>query len=353
MLKCALSFLPPSFLQKHARLDRSPRLLGSRLLSRLRSPTSTLSQGRGRGSPYNGAPGGTRSFQQQQSSHNLVLEPLGEPRRGRGRGVRLRGGGAGRGIVRGRGHGDLEEESEDSSSSSTSSSSSSDDEAEETVQSNGKGLDKENQPDLRQGRATKDGEEEKTEVGNQNSGEEEEEEEMETQTGGKDGSYYKVTLQKPSRAKRDPSAIVPKLEAVTPQTATTTLHNQTRALSRPPIRDRGPCSDQHSNRHRPSHTHSDHTVQRSSRPERVETSKKTKPSRTSKLGNTGSSSSASELCHPRVPLSALQEGGSEADRENGGAGPACEREVWVSVFRYLSRADLCVCMAVCKNWYKW
>ncbi|XP_011608910.1 lysine-specific demethylase 2A [Takifugu rubripes] len=333
-------------LMKHARLDRSPRLLGSRLLSRLRSPTSTLSQGRGRGSPYNGAPGGARSFQQQQASHNLVLEPLGEPRRGRGRGVRLRGGGAGRGIVRGR---DLEEESEDSSSSSTSSSSSDDDEAEETGQRNGKGLDKENQPDLSQGRATKDGEEEKMEVGNQNSGEEEEEE-METQTGGKDGSYYKVTLQKPSRAARDPSAIVPKLEAVTPQTATSTLHNQSRALSRPPIRDRGPCSDQHSNRHRTSHAHSEHAVQRSSRPERAE---KTKPSRTTKLGNVGSSSSASELGHPRVPLSALQEGGSEADRENGGAGPACEREVWVSVFRYLSRADLCVCMAVCKNWYKW
>nr|XP_046261612.1 lysine-specific demethylase 2A isoform X5 [Scatophagus argus] len=49
----------------------------------------------------------------------------------------------------------------------------------------------------------------------------------------------------------------------------------------------------------------------------------------------------------------LTEGGSEADRENGGSGPGCEREVWVSVFRYLSRADLCVCMAVCKNWYKW
>ncbi|KAF7657436.1 hypothetical protein LDENG_00027090 [Lucifuga dentata] len=47
------------------------------------------------------------------------------------------------------------------------------------------------------------------------------------------------------------------------------------------------------------------------------------------------------------------EGGSEAERETGGSGPSCEREVWVSVFCYLSRADLCVCMAVCKNWYKW
>ena len=338
-------------MQNHARLDRSPRLLGSRLHSRLRSPTSTLSQGRGRGFPYTSAPGATRSLPQQQSSHNLVLEPLGEPRRGRGRGVRLRGGGAGRGIVRGEGHGVLEEESEDSSSSSTTSSSS-DDEAEEMGKSNGKGLDKENQPDLRRERATKDEEEATMEVRNQNSGEEEEEEDMETQTGGKDGSNYKVTLQKP-RARRDPSAIVPKLEAVTAQTATSTLHTQSRALIRPPIRDHVPCSDQHSNRHRPAHSHNQHAIQRSSCPERVESSKKIKPSRTAKLGNVGSSSSASELCHPRVPLSALQEGGSEADRESGGAGPACEREVWVSVFRYLSRADLCVCMAVCKNWYKW
>lgn len=345
---CIISFFF-FFLQKHARLDRSPRLLGSRLHARLRSPTSTLSQGRGRGSSYNGAPGGARSLQQQQSSHTLGLEPL----RGRGRGVRLRGGGAGRGIVRGKSRGDLEEESEDSSSSSTSSSSSgsSDDEAEEMGKSNGKGLDKENQPDLGQGRVTKDEEEAKIEVRNQNS--EEEEEEMETQTGAKDGSNYKVTLQKPTRARRDPSAIVPKLEAVTAQTATSTLHSQSKALIRPPIREHGPCSDQHSNRHRPSHGHNEHAIQRSSHPEGVETSKKTKPSRTAKLGNVGSSSSASELGHPRIPLSALQEGGSEADRENGGAEPACEREVWVSVFRYLSRADLCVCMAVCKNWYKW
>lgn len=78
-----------------------------------------------------------------------------------------------------------------------------------------------------------------------------------------------------------------------------------------------------------------------------------KPSRPAKLSNGASSSSTSELPHLRIPLSALQEGGSEADRENGGSGPGCEREVWVSVFRYLSRADLCVCMAVCKNWYKW
>uniref|UniRef100_A0A665XEK2 [histone H3]-dimethyl-L-lysine(36) demethylase n=1 Tax=Echeneis naucrates TaxID=173247 RepID=A0A665XEK2_ECHNA len=146
---------------------------------------------------------------------------------------------------------------EDSSSSSSSSSSS--DEEEERGQSTGRGGDKENQPQSRHG------------------GREEEEMEQDHQIGDKDGSYLKVTLQKPTRARRDPSAIVPKLEAIAPQT----------------------------------------------------------------------------LPHLRIPLSALQEGGSEADRESNGSGPGCEREVWVSVFRYLSRSDLCVCMAVCKNWYKW
>uniref|UniRef100_A0A8D3E0Q4 [histone H3]-dimethyl-L-lysine(36) demethylase n=1 Tax=Scophthalmus maximus TaxID=52904 RepID=A0A8D3E0Q4_SCOMX len=252
-----------------------------------------------------------------------------KPRRGRGRGVRLRGGGAGRGIGGGRGHEDLEEESEDSSSSSSSSSnsssssSSSSDEEEERGQNSGRGGDKENQPQLRRGgRAAKEGEEEGSKVANQNCAEEEDEEEIEqdSQMGDKDSSYLKVTLQRPTRAKQDPSAIVPKLEAIAPQTATSTLHNQTRPLIRPPIRN---------------------------------PSKRPRPSRPAKLSNGASCSSSSELSHLRIPLSALQEGGSEAERESGLSGRGCEREVWVSVFRYVSRADLCVCMAVCKNWYKW
>uniref|UniRef100_A0A8C6KJ30 [histone H3]-dimethyl-L-lysine(36) demethylase n=1 Tax=Nothobranchius furzeri TaxID=105023 RepID=A0A8C6KJ30_NOTFU len=95
-----------------------------------------------------------------------------------------------------------------------------------------------------------------------------------------------------------------------------------------------------------------HTDSRTSHPERLESSKIAFFNRPAKLSN-GASSSGSELHHLRVPLSALQEGGTEADRESAGGGPTCEREVWVSVFRYLSRADLCICMAVCKNWYKW
>ncbi|KAM6952260.1 lysine-specific demethylase 2A isoform 1-T1 [Lycodopsis pacificus] len=353
---------------KQSSLERSPRLLRSRVLSRLRSPTSRLSQGRGSswasGSSYHSSPGGTGSFQ-QQSSLGLALEPKGESHRGRGRGVRLRGGGSGRGIRGGRSHEELEE-SEDSSSSSSSStnsssssssSSSSDaDEEEERGQNIGRGLDKENQPQSRRGgRAAKEREEEASEVANQSGAEEdgEEETEQDSETRGKDGSFLKVTLQRPTRAKHDPSAIVPKLEAIATQTATSTIHSQTRLLVRPPIRSRGPCPDQLPSRHTPPHTRSRLTDTRSSHPERLEDSKKTRPSRPAKLSNGASSSSTSELPHLRIPLSALQEGGSEADRENSGSGPGCEREVWVSVFRYLSRADLCVCMAVCKNWYKW
>lgn len=155
----------------------------------------------------------------------------------------------------------------------------------------------------------------------------------------------KVALQKPRNgAQRDPSAIVPKLEAIAPQTPPSTIHNQSRVLARPPIRNRGP--DPHSSKHARPHTPSGHTDTR----ERLEDSQKTRPA---KLNNGASSSSTPDLPHLRIPLSALQEGGGEAERENGASGPGCEREVWVSVFRYLSRADLCVCMAVCKNWYKW
>uniref|UniRef100_A0A673A4E1 [histone H3]-dimethyl-L-lysine(36) demethylase n=1 Tax=Sphaeramia orbicularis TaxID=375764 RepID=A0A673A4E1_9TELE len=184
-----------------------------------------------------------------------------------------------------------------------------------------RGGDKENQPQSRRGgTAAKEREEEGSEVANQNFAEEDDEEEMEQdiQRGDKDSSY-KVTLQRPTKAKRDPSAIVPKLEAI-----------------------------QLSNRHTPPLTRSGHMDTRTSHPE-----KRTRPGNPTKLSNGASSSSSSDLPHLRIPLSALQEGGSEADRDSSGSGPGCEREVWVSVFRYLSRADLCVCMAVCKNWYKW
>uniref|UniRef100_A0A4W5KSY6 [histone H3]-dimethyl-L-lysine(36) demethylase n=1 Tax=Hucho hucho TaxID=62062 RepID=A0A4W5KSY6_9TELE len=104
------------------------------------------------------------------------------------------------------------------------------------------------------------------------------------------GSYLTVTLH-PSRAKRDPGAIVPKLEAaVAPRPAPPGQSSiQRKTLARPPLRNHTP--------------------------------------------------------------DAYADGGREV--ANGGSEPGCEREVWVSVFRYLTRAELCVCMAVCKNWHKW
>lgn len=38
----------------------------------------------------------------------------------------------------------------------------------------------------------------------------------------------------------------------------------------------------------------------------------------------------------------------DVGNESGG-----EKEVWVSVFQYLDRAQLLACMTVCKAWYKW
>uniref|UniRef100_A0A7N9AWE9 [histone H3]-dimethyl-L-lysine(36) demethylase n=1 Tax=Mastacembelus armatus TaxID=205130 RepID=A0A7N9AWE9_9TELE len=281
-----------------------------------------------------------KNISNQQSSLGLVLVPKGDPRRGRGRGVRLRGGGAGRGIGDGRIDGEMDEESEDSSK--------------EGGQNSGRGGDKENRPQSRRGQAAKEREEELSELANQNGAEEDdvEETEQDSHIEHKDGSYLKVTLQKPTRAKRDPSAIIPKLEAIAPETATSIIHSQSKALIRPPIRNLSPCPEQPSIKHTPPHTRSGHTDPCISHPERLEASKRMRLSRPANFSN-GASSSSAELPHLRIPLSALQEGGSEADRESTGSGPSCEREVWVSVFRYLSRADLCVCMAVCKNWYKW
>ncbi|KAI4819652.1 hypothetical protein KUCAC02_004892 [Chaenocephalus aceratus] len=299
-LKKRIKLERSKMLTKQSSQERSPRSLcsrlPSRLPSRLRSATSRLSQGRGRGSTWAGAPPHPSS------------------------------------------PGGRELESEDSSSNSSSSSSSD----EEEGQNSGRGLDKENQPQSRR-EAAKEREEDLSEAANQNGAEEEEDEEESEQDG--ETVRRKVAVQKPrTRAQRDPSAIVPKLEAIAPQTPPSTIHNQSRVLARPPIRNRGP--DPHSSKHARPHTPSGHTDNR----ERLEDSQKTRPA---KLSNGASSSSTPDLPHLRIPLSALQEGGGEAERENGASRPGCEREVWVSVFRYLSRADLCVCMAVCKNWYKW
>uniref|UniRef100_A0A8C7QXJ9 [histone H3]-dimethyl-L-lysine(36) demethylase n=1 Tax=Oncorhynchus mykiss TaxID=8022 RepID=A0A8C7QXJ9_ONCMY len=108
------------------------------------------------------------------------------------------------------------------------------------------------------------------------------------------GSYLTVTLQRPPRAKRHPGSIVPKLEA---------------AMS-PRTHGGGPGYVQHKT-----------------------------------LGKTRHKNDRER---ERDTASHSYSDSSDVGNEKGG-----EKEVWVAVFRYLSRAELASCMAVCKAWYKW
>uniref|UniRef100_A0A674BRI4 [histone H3]-dimethyl-L-lysine(36) demethylase n=1 Tax=Salmo trutta TaxID=8032 RepID=A0A674BRI4_SALTR len=348
-------FYSSLYKQQTSSLELSHKLPGSQRLahlqrgvsSRLHSPVGRLSRGRG---SFRGSPTGARLQPPQPS---LSLAPAGRGEGRRGRGVRLRGGAAGRGQR----HGGAEEESGSSTSSSSSSCSSDDEEEDRENGVRGGRRDKENRPQ-RRGTAKED-----EGSGESNQNEEEEEAMDEDWREGEQaqaeppvlvvsdisddlmkGSYLTVTLQ-PSRAKHDPGAIVPKLEAaVTPRPAPPgQIYTQRKNLARPPLRNHAPDpapsrSDRHTHiRGSNTHTggsHQDVMRRRPGRPERT---------------NNGASSSRVPPLH--LPLSALQDG--EREVANGGSEPGCEREVWVSVFRYLTRAELCVCMAVCKNWYKW
>ncbi len=169
------------------------------------------------------------------------------------------------------------------------------------------------------------------------------------------GSCVTVTLQ-PSRGRRDPSAIVPKLEA---NLSSRSLPQNHKALLRPPLRNGAPRSDSpHSPADRlhvnKSHalSSSPHTLTRSASKHMVRSLRsnfKDSPHRLTRerIGKKTRSEKAksSDSC----PSSTLR----PSAEQNGGNEPGWEREVWVSVFRYLTRAELCVCMAVCKSWYKW
>ncbi|XP_030633890.1 lysine-specific demethylase 2A [Chanos chanos] len=292
----------------------------------------------------------------------------------RGRGVRLRGGGRGGGAGGLRQDSEMEDERQESEDD--------EDAEEEERRENGQRGGKENRPQKRAGRVK---EEDDADGGQNGEREEEEDEEgAESQTDSpvmlsdevrNQGSCVTVTLQ-PSRGRRDPSAIVPKLEAnVSPRT---TPPNQTyiqrKSLLRPPLRngtthsdkplphtesshvrsDRlHPCSDKlHSDKPLPPTTSTltrdtarDAYLSSSFRGNAKGSSHGSSRERVRKRirAERGASSPASSSSSPSL-LSSVQDGGSE---------PGWEREVWVSVFRYLSRAELCVCMAVCKSWYKW
>uniref|UniRef100_A0A8C5BM19 [histone H3]-dimethyl-L-lysine(36) demethylase n=1 Tax=Gadus morhua TaxID=8049 RepID=A0A8C5BM19_GADMO len=163
-----------------------------------------------------------------------------------------------------------------------------------------------------------------------------------------------------SKARSDPTTIVPKLEAAVARRSTVSnaykaARALARALIRPPIRTSSTRGEQQlADRHtalpplRGGPTHKP----RVGHPDGSKRPCPGRPDRPSNGASSSSSCSSSSQATPRLPLAALQ-GGAEVDRDPGMGAPACEREVWVSVFSYLSRADLCVCMAVCKSWHKW
>ncbi|KAM9362647.1 lysine (K)-specific demethylase 2Aa [Symphorus nematophorus] len=154
------------------------------------------------------------------------------------------------------------------------------------------------------------------------------------------GSYLTVTLQRPHKAKRQSGSIVPKLEAAMgPRTSAGGAGGQQgfiqrkTALSKPSrlksdttadsVTPRGPGRP----RLRGTHGTRDRSASSS------EEEEATPPSAPSTL------SPPSLLSLPSF---------KDVGNERGG-----EKEVWVSVFRYLNRAELLACMTVCKAWYKW
>lgn len=124
------------------------------------------------------------------------------------------------------------------------------------------------------------------------------------------GSYLTVTLQRPTKDMHGTS-IVPKLQAIT--ASSTNLRHSPRVVMR----------------------HS--------------------PARTPQRG--GDEEAEDEEEEEEEEDESAEEGG--AARLNGkgrlqdGEESWMQREVWMSVFRYLTRRELCECMRVCKTWYKW
>uniref|UniRef100_A0A672JSI5 [histone H3]-dimethyl-L-lysine(36) demethylase n=1 Tax=Sinocyclocheilus grahami TaxID=75366 RepID=A0A672JSI5_SINGR len=249
----------------------------------------------------------------------------------RGRGVRLRGGGQGGGL---RERMEMGVERDDSV-----------EEEQEERKENGQYNGKENRPQKRGGQAGEDENGESHRNG-ESEGSSEGGEATPSDTSmvlnddvGGQGSCVTVTLQ-PSRGRRDPSAIVPKLEA---NLSSRSLPQNHKALLRPPLRNGAPRSDSpHSpaDRFASKHSHMVRSLRSNFKdsPHRLTRERIGKKTRSEKA-------KSSDSC----PSSTLR----PSAEQNGGNEPGWEREVWVSVFRYLTRAELCVCMAVCKSWYKW
>ncbi|XP_075320358.1 lysine (K)-specific demethylase 2Aa isoform X2 [Odontesthes bonariensis] len=154
------------------------------------------------------------------------------------------------------------------------------------------------------------------------------------------GSYLTVTLQQPHKAHRHAGSIVPKLEAAMgPRPggggAQQGFVQRKAALSKPSrlrsgdftadaLTPRGPGRPRlrgiHGDRGTRAHSASSSEEEEAAAP------------------------ASSALSPSLLSLPSFKDVGGD----RGG-----EKEVWVSVFRYLNRAELLACMSVCKAWYKW
>ncbi|KAI2657182.1 Lysine-specific demethylase 2A [Labeo rohita] len=264
----------------------------------------------------------------------------------RGRGVRLRGGGRGGGL---RERMETEGEREDSV-----------EEEQEERKENGQYNGKENRPQRRGVKASEDENGESHRNGeSEGSSEGGEPTPSDTSVVLNDdvrgqGSCVTVTLQ-PSRGRRDPSAIVPKLEA---NLSSRSLPQNHKALLRPPLRNGAPRTD---GAHSPAdrlHVNKSHALSSSS-PHTL-TRSASKHSHMVRSLRSNFKDSPHRLTRERIGKKTRLERAKSSDsrpsstlrpsaEQNGGSEPGWEREVWVSVFRYLTRAELCVCMAVCKS----
>ncbi|XP_060783320.1 lysine-specific demethylase 2A isoform X4 [Neoarius graeffei] len=171
-------------------------------------------------------------------------------------------------------------------------------------------------------------------------------------------SCVTVTLQ-PSRGRRDPSTIVPKLEANVSSVSHTQSNSdfQGKSLLRPPLRGDSRRADKahsHTHLHAARQQVQAHTLTRS-------TSKHTHVSQSLRCSlrgtrhNTTQERNGKNVRPERGKPSASSPSSASctSPEQNGASEPGWGRLVWVSVFRYLTRTELCVCMAVCKSWYKW
>ncbi|XP_070583739.1 lysine-specific demethylase 2A isoform X1 [Erythrolamprus reginae] len=127
------------------------------------------------------------------------------------------------------------------------------------------------------------------------------------------GSYLTVTLQRPTKDVHGTS-IVPKLQAIT---ASTNLRHSPRVVMR---------------------QSSARTPQRGGDEEFAEEEEEDE-----------SADDDEENAEENGAARLNGQGGRASDGEE----IWMQKEVWMSVFRYLTRKELCECMCVCKTWYKW